>query len=608
MAQARPEKKCDLVMKGGVTSGVVYPRAIVELSRQYQFSSIGGTSAGAIAAAVAAAAEYARAGGKSDAFDELNQLPVWLGGSSPDRKHSNLFHLFQPMPTMAKLYSVAVAGLGKSTVGRATATLLAALRAFPIAALLGVLPGVFFAVMTFQTAPESLRVLGQILSALLVLVGSLIGILLSTIGCAARMPRNGWGICSGMTEDSSGKSPALVPWLAAYLDNLAGKTNGEPLTFGDLQDRGINLQMITTNLTNGRPYSMPFGEHTHFFFKTEELRRFFPEYVVNSMDKHQGTRSSRDRDGEVQSTGLSILPDAKDLPVILAVRMSLSFPFLFCPIPLYGVDFGFGPKTAAGSQYIPEPCFFVDGGLTNNFPLNLFDHPIPRWPTFGINLRDIDDGRHNQEVFIPCRNSGGLEEWWTRFDEKEGLGGMLSFFGLLFDTSRNWRDNLHLSAPGYRDRVVHIGLDPAREGGMNLDMTNDVIALLTKRGERAGGAILSRYSPTADHPHDPNCVVDLDNQKWIRFRSFMELLEDALLSINTAVPYSEVGERNYEELLQSAEAMSYPMSKPQREYAINILNTLMELVPEISKMRERGQSFGTRSPKPRPDLRVTPHF
>jgi predicted acylesterase/phospholipase RssA len=607
MAQARPVKKCDLVMKGGVTSGVVYPRAITELSREYQFSSVGGTSAGAIAAAVAAAAEYARAGGKADAFDELNQLPLWLAGTSPDRRHSNLFHLFQPMPTMRRLYLVAVAGLGKSGATRLGAILLAALRAFPLAAFLGTLPGMFFAVMAFQTAPKSFRILGYVFSASLAFAGSLIGILFSTIRCTARMPRNGWGVCSGMTEGIRSKSPALVPWLAAYLDKLAGKVSGEPLTFGDLQERGINLQMITTNLTNGKPYSMPFGEHTHFFFKTEELRHFFPDDVVDWMDTHQGVRSSRDRDGQVKSAGLSVLPDTKNLPVILAVRMSLSFPFLFCPIPFYGVDFGFGPKTPDG-QHLPERCFFVDGGLTNNFPLNLFDRSLPRWPTFGINLRDIDDGRHKQEVFIPCRNSGGLEEWWTRFDKKLGLGGLLAFFGLLFDTSRNWRDNLQLSVPGYRDRVVHIGLDPAREGGMNLDMSNDVIALLTQRGEHAGGAILSRYSPTTDHPGDPACVVNLDNQKWIRFRSFMELLEDALLSINLAVPYSQSGEPNYEELLERAETMSYPMSRPQRQYAVDMLRALIGLAPKITEGRERGQSFETRAPKPEPDLRVTPHF
>ncbi|MFS2045864.1 patatin-like phospholipase family protein, partial [Stenotrophomonas geniculata] len=43
-------------MKGGITSGIVYPNAVLALAREYRFKSIGGTSAGAIAAAVAAAA------------------------------------------------------------------------------------------------------------------------------------------------------------------------------------------------------------------------------------------------------------------------------------------------------------------------------------------------------------------------------------------------------------------------------------------------------------------------------------------------------------------------------------------------------------------------
>ncbi|MGZ7041723.1 MAG: patatin-like phospholipase family protein, partial [Thermoanaerobaculia bacterium] len=53
-------RKCDLVMKGGITSGIVYPAAVSELAREFEFVNIGGTSAGAIAAALTAAAEYRR--------------------------------------------------------------------------------------------------------------------------------------------------------------------------------------------------------------------------------------------------------------------------------------------------------------------------------------------------------------------------------------------------------------------------------------------------------------------------------------------------------------------------------------------------------------------
>lgn len=607
MEPGRPQKKCDLVMKGGVTSGVVYPRAITQLSREYQFANIGGTSAGAIAAAVCAAGEYARAGGKLDAFDEVDKLPGWLGALSPDHRHSHLFHLFQPQRKLAALYSVAVAGLGKSGFTKLLAVAVQALRGFPLSALLGLIPGaIVLWLVSSDSSPFSYWV-GAVLAVFLLVIGPILTVGLSMLRRAAILPRNQWGVCSGMTEEPKSSSPALVPWLSKYLDELAGKKIGEPLTFGDLEAREIHLETITTDLTNGRPYSMPFGEHIHFYFDGKQLRRFFPENVVKWMEDHPGKRSTRDQDGQVFSQGLSVLPDTKDLPVILAVRMSLSFPFLFCPVPLYGVDFGYGPKTANG-QHIAEPCFFVDGGITDNFPLNVFDRPLPRWPTFGINLRDID-ARHTQKVYIPCNNSGGLDEWWTRFDLKQGLGGLLSYFGLLFDTSRNWRDNLQLSVPGYRDRVVHIGLNPAKEGGMNLDMPADIISVLTERGGDAGGAVLSRYSPTADYPREPGCVVDLDNQKWIRFRSFMQLLEDVLLSMSEAVPFPEGSELNYDELLERAEHLSYRMpSADQREYARDLLTQLMVLVPEIKKMRAQGRSFDTNAPRPEPDLRVTPHF
>jgi hypothetical protein len=52
-----PEPVCDVIMKGGITGGVVYPLAITELAKKCRLANIGGTSAGAIAA-VAAAGEF----------------------------------------------------------------------------------------------------------------------------------------------------------------------------------------------------------------------------------------------------------------------------------------------------------------------------------------------------------------------------------------------------------------------------------------------------------------------------------------------------------------------------------------------------------------------
>ena len=41
-----PDKECDLIMQGGITSGVVYPPAVLKLAPRFRFRNIGGTSAG----------------------------------------------------------------------------------------------------------------------------------------------------------------------------------------------------------------------------------------------------------------------------------------------------------------------------------------------------------------------------------------------------------------------------------------------------------------------------------------------------------------------------------------------------------------------------------
>ena len=67
-------------MKGGAASGVVYPGAVLELSKRYRFANVGGTSAGAVAAALAAAAEFGRQrsgrlelGGVEEIIEQLAQ-------------------------------------------------------------------------------------------------------------------------------------------------------------------------------------------------------------------------------------------------------------------------------------------------------------------------------------------------------------------------------------------------------------------------------------------------------------------------------------------------------------------------------------------------------
>lgn len=104
----------NLALKGGVTSGLVYAGALPVLAARYRFRAVAGSSAGAIAAAFAAAAEYARSRGDPGGFARLQRQSAEL----PQR----LASLFQASPGFEPLLKALVhlaPGTGKARIGRA---------------------------------------------------------------------------------------------------------------------------------------------------------------------------------------------------------------------------------------------------------------------------------------------------------------------------------------------------------------------------------------------------------------------------------------------------------------------------------------------------------
>src|SRR5438445_4729420 len=221
--------------------------------------------------------------------------------------------------------------------------------------------------------------------------------------------------------------------------------------------------MITTSLTFGRPFTLPFRS-AEFYYSPSEFRLFFPREVVEWMEAQPGEVSTH---GEKIDTGdLRPLPDARNLPVIVALRLSLSFPVLFCAVPLYAVDWTRrrrGPDEPAPATRVPgdairhdelrkpEPVWFADGGICSNFPLHLFDAPLPRWPTFALNLRDLRPDRDTR-VWIPQSNRGGIAHLWNRLSASGGPGSIIGLLSAFLDAARSWMENLQTMVPGYRDR------------------------------------------------------------------------------------------------------------------------------------------------------------
>jgi predicted acylesterase/phospholipase RssA len=600
---AAPTLDCDIVMKGGITSGVVYPLAVGELARDYRFRSIGGTSAGAIAAAVAGAAEHRRRRtGDGGGFAELERLPKWLGADSPCVRGSNLFGLFQPQRETRPVFEVLAAGM-RTEGGGARGALRAALVSFAGSALAGAAPGLALAAAAFAWSsgwPRAAFLLGALLLAVAgVAAGLGYGLFQSLTG---ELPRQGFGLCSGAPGAGCDGAPALTPWLAELIDELAGKAgSADPLTFGDLwatadphAPHEVELQFVTTNVTHGRPHRLPY-DTTHLFFDPAELRRYFPERVVDWMVRHAGTTShAPETPGRILP-----LPEPADLPVIVGARMSLSFPFLISAVPLYAIDF----TRADPKDHVPERCWFSDGGLCSNFPVHFFDHTLPQWPTFDLNLREFhrdhprDPADESHNSWVVPDNRSGLGEQWARFDSGSGARRIGAFAAALVLTAKDWHDNVQLRVPGYKDRVVHVFLDPD-EGGLNLQMPEELITRLGERGRLAAVKLAKRFSPAGD-----GSPMTWDNHRWVRFRSGMALLENELRELR-AVLGTPGGGGSYDALIRAARHPSYEWDAAHQRECIAWLDRILA-DPYLARDKP---SFGDSPPKPRPVLRIVPRF
>ncbi len=609
---SRPTRTCDVVMKGGITSGVVYPHALCELAKTYRFVNVGGTSAGAIAAAAAAAAEHGRA---QRGFEKLAALPAWIGGGD------NLLRLFQPQPGTRPFFRLFTAGLGRSGAGKWLRVAGAVLRSFPLTVVAGLAPGVALTVLAAWTGSGALAVCAVVAGIVLALLG--LGIALGLrlgIGFPRAVAGNHLGLCSGLSAEGA-TPPALTPWLADLIDDLAAKDSDEPLTFGDLRARGIELQMMTTNVTHRRPQRMPWDHHQLLFDPTE-LRRLFPERIVAWMEAHPPADGDG-RTGEQRSRTLEALrplvpfPDPADLPVVVAARMSLSFPLLISAVPLHALDLtrtrtreSLAAVEAGRTPAHPleaDVCWFSDGGITSNFPVHFFDTPLPTRPTFAIDLDGFhpDYGRSADEasnVYLPSSNVGGLLDSWHPIDPHPGLGSLSGFLSGIVRTMQNHVDAALTHQPGYRDRVVHVHTAPD-EGGMNLTMPPHVIEALTLRGRAAGLALVERFAET------PGTASGLswDNHRWVRYRSALAALAEELEQFSRGWHSEAPGERTYAQLVDRSDEIGpagYRLaSNEQRALAL----ALTKLLVEVGERSAGGPgNVAAGSPRPEPVARIVP--
>jgi predicted acylesterase/phospholipase RssA len=617
-----PQRYCDVVLTGGVTDGVVYPWAIVELARHYRFKNIGGTSVGAMAAALTAAAEYTRRRGYLFGFNKvMMEVPERLAECVPG-VGTRIFSLFQPSKGTEKLFRLfveffssgalslqeaatahiggvpdaparSVPGRHRSwgqrllarfeTWARAAIRLLTPLTivasVYRGAALGGAAAGLvlFLIVLGFaldgvMAAPLWYAVLLVSLMPILIGLPLIAFFVLLCAGLAIRrdvlrgLVKNHYGMCTGMRPAHIPEDrPSLVEWLHKGIQAAAGKPLHKPLTFADLWDapqgppvvdlpptrrrksRSIDLRMITTNITHGRPYEFPLEEDAPpIFFKRSELRRFFPATVIGHLVRHSLTyaearaqyRDLPDPRDQRNVSHLRLLPKDQ-LPVLVAARLSLSFPFLFSAVPLWELDREPEDKAA----WRMRRCRFSDGGICSNFPIHMFDSAVPEWPTFGIALETRGVFRPNTNVWMPSSHERGGEDSWFRFDERNPATGarptlgdrLIGFLGGIFYSAKDWNDKSAMRLPGVRDRIVHVALKTP--GGLNLKIEGDeIMALARDYGAPAGRELVRRFIEN-NRP-----APAWEEHRWVRFQSFLTGLRERIEMIRDATQNRRYGD------------------------------------------------------------------
>lgn len=412
--RASPGLECDIVMAGGVTSGIIYPGALAMIARKFRFRSIGGTSVGAIAAAATAAAEYGRQTGKNpNAFEIVKGLPKTLGEAAADG-HTRLFHLFTPEPDTRTLLALVTPLFARGGRAKQILQILSVTCSYwQIALSLAVTFLAGLAVFIWLLLTGSLQSL--LLSALVLLMtvaSTLVVWCASTLVMLKRQWLPSWrsnkyGICTGLSSPDSKavKRPdfeGLTPWMHGVVQKAAGRSiTDAPLTFGQLWSlqgpgedpskisphsfREIELAMIASDISRNRTVQLPFLETpSPLYVEIDVLKAYFPPSIVDWM-----TRCCGDYDKRVEPrTDVIRIPRPQDLPVVFGARLSLSFPVLLSALPLMTPDFN---KGKGESGHIPlRRVWFSDGGLTSNFPIHFFDSPIPSRPSFCLNLVDFD--------------------------------------------------------------------------------------------------------------------------------------------------------------------------------------------------------------------------
>ena len=388
--------------------------------------------------------------------------------------------------------------------------------------------------------------------------------------------------------------PPLATWVADRIDDLAGIPHARletkdlfdsagllhdggigsdtdagraPLTFGDLwlgrvgprrdedadlllraasdpEHRVVDLALTTTNVTQRRPYRFPLPAAaelerrglTPLLFCRMCLEAVLPVRVVAHLVAASPALEADHTCPRHEGSQLFELPDPWDVPVALAVRMSMAVPGLLTAVPLATVE---ADLDRPGKETV-HLHWFADGDLSAGMPVSFFDTLLPRWPTFGFHVqpdaasaRDLDGAPTAGPGWVlPEQDAARKPVHWH---DAASLG---TFTRLLAGTARAWADASVSDLPGFRGRVAQVSSLPSSGADPVPFVRQRTVLSLALRGYEAGEALRARFTGSDDGIAGQS---QTDRYRWIRLRTALREYRGMSLSIGARLPlYSDL--------------------------------------------------------------------
>lgn len=498
-----------------------------------------------------------------------------------------------------------------------------------------------------------------------------------------RMP--GFGMCTGMRAEGD-PNISLIEWLHEGIQKSAQLQLHRPLTFGELwrtpggpeiqagvnDPRSIDLRMITTCLSQGRIYELPQkNEDAPILFRLSELKDFFPASVIDHLRKHslrfdintnalikkrfdERRRAARDTDPDIDtkirncqsklenlfnqpepgqahsvnasaviSFDIRVLP-AADLPIVVAARMSMSCPILFQAVPFLGFNF----DTHAEDMEVVR-LWFSDGGIGSNFPINIFDQAIPKWPTLGLKLLDesprLNSKREALLTYLPFFHYLGAEDNLIFPRDQQAFaypgkprtwGTFIQFLFSIYTSAKDGSDQSYLRTPSLRNRVVRVYMNNRSGNALNLQISPDVINWLgCKVGVQGGKNAADAYLADLDNDKYRDFVNLWQDHRWVRMRMLIDglrkFLNGAGLAVNSNVLTGAPGAQTLREQIEEAKNSPQLRSLTDTESALTIdqaaeLNAALDAIIALEKQLAALDLPQAYTPTPQSELRFKP--